>query len=127
VEHLGYRSYTSNDPLWIYDPVDKFLTVQYLNLPEDSLVLVASGYDPIPYEHYVFGDQKELKTEFGFKNYICTKTVLHTGPGKTEESYEYFTAGIGKIAQRHLYFDNDLSATEPYAKKTWTLIEYFLQ
>lgn len=124
---IGFRSFRGSDTLWLFDPVDKFLTVNYLNLPADSILLIASGNSPAPYEHYIYGGLKEISTEFGFRDCICTKTIFNPGSANQEVWYKFFTKGIGKIAQENRYYDDASPTAEPISKKFWTLKEYHLE
>ena len=92
-DYFGYKALYLNG-LEIDDIMGTFISTKYLDLPADSLILVASdGYDFLR-ERWIKGGLVKLKTSFGELECICTKTTYHLTNDQKDE-YQYFCKNIG--------------------------------
>lgn len=104
--HLGYRMLFLRDDLEINDIMGTFISLKYLNLPVDSLVLIASDSVNFLRERWIKGGLVKMKTTFGELDCICTKTTYHF-TGDLQDEYQYFCKNIGiyLIEKNYLYED----------------------
>lgn len=122
--YIGYRAMYLQDDLEINDIMGTFISVKYLNLPADSLVLVASDNVNFLRERLINGGLIKLKTSFGELECICTKTTVYF-PGDREDEYFYFCKNIGIYLMEKNYIYEDQAGNSKLGF-TWrrTLSDY---
>jgi hypothetical protein len=123
-DYLGYQAMYLQDDLEINDIIGTFISVKFLNLSADSLVLVASDNLDVLRERWIKGGLTKLKTSFGELECICTKTTIHF-PGDRQDVYLYFCKNIGIYLQEQNYIYED-QAGNSQVGFTWrrTLTDY---
>ena len=117
-DYLGYMAMYLNER-GIEDVIGTFISTEYLDLPTDSLILIASDDEDILRKRWIKGGVVNLKSSFGDVECICTKTTFHFDYDQTE-LYQYFCKNIGiyMMEEQHFYEDdlgnNRLSYTWRY-------------
>lgn len=124
VDFIGFKATYLQDDLEINDIIGTYISLKYIDLPSDSLVLVASDSLQILRERWIKGGLTNLKTSFGDLACICTKTTYHF-PGDRQEEYLYFCKDIGIYRQEKNYIVVD-QADSSYVGFSWrrTLTEF---
>jgi len=123
-EFSGYKAIFMHGDLEISDIMGTFISVKYIDLPTDSLILVASDSVNILRERWIRGGLTKLKTSIGELDCICTKTTFHF-PDDKQEEYLYFCKNTGISLMEKNYTHED-TAGNNLVWFTWkrTLTEY---
>jgi len=113
-EHQGYKALYLNG-LEIDDIMGTFISTKYVDLPEDSMVLVASDNYNFLRERWIKGGLVKLKTSFGELECICTKTTYHFS--NRQDEYQYFCKNIG------MYLEEDYNTYVDQAGSSYVIFE----
>lgn len=124
--YLGYKALYIQNNLEINSIMGTFISLKYLNLPTDSLVLVASDSVNFLRERWIRGGLIKLNSSFGELQCICTKTTYHLR-NKQEDEYFYFGKDIGIVLMEKYYIHEDTTGNSQISF-TWrrTLADYMV-
>jgi len=116
-DYSGYKAIYLHDDLEIDDIMGTFISVKYINLPADSLILVASDSVNILRDRWILGGLTKMETSFGESDCICTKTTYHF-PNDKQDEYLYFCKSIGIFLMEKNYIRED-TAGNSLVEFTW--------
>ncbi len=91
--HQGYKAFYPKDNQEIKDIIGTYVSIKYIDLPEDTMVFVASDFFDFLRERSIKGGKVQLDTNFGKLDCICTKTSFHHE--NPVIVYEYFCKDVG--------------------------------
>lgn len=91
--HQGYKALYPHNDQEVKDIIGTYVSIKYIDLPEDTMVLVASDFFDFLRERKIKGGKVQLDTNFGKLDCICTKTSIHFEFPVTV--YEYFCKDVG--------------------------------
>lgn len=125
-EYQGYQYYYQPDDREIRDIIGTHLTIDYLDLPSDSLVLIARDSINFLRERFIRGGTTRMATTFGERDCLCTITNFHPEHG-LRRRYSYFCKGIGVwIVEEQLIDSLPDGSEEVWFTDRKTLLEYAL-
>jgi hypothetical protein len=126
-EYTGYKPYYYLNDQEISDIVGTYVSVDYLDLSPDSLILIARDSFDFLRERYIQGGTTRMSTTFGERDCIGTITHFHPELG-LRKRYSYFCKGIGIWIMEEQFIDSLPDGTEKVGFiKRKTLLEYALQ
>ncbi len=90
---------------WIYSGGgNKYLSLDYVNKPSDSLYLVAENEGNIPYEHFIRGGLPTIATRFGDRKCIRTLSIYYYQNQRIEQN-RWFCKDIGEYQFENVIFE----------------------
>lgn len=123
-DYLGYKALFLQDNHEINDLMGTFISLKYLDLPADSLVLIASDSVNFLRERWIMGGLTKVKSSFGGLECICTKTTYHIR-GDQEDEYFYFCKDIGICLIEKKYISKDTAGnSQIFFTRKRTLVDY---
>ncbi|MCA6074907.1 hypothetical protein [Fulvivirga sedimenti] len=92
---------------WIYTAGSyKYLSLEYINEPQDAQFMVSSRDGIIPYEHYILGGLPSMETRFGNRRCLRTLSIYYYQNERIEQ-FRWFCKGLGEYQFDNLQIEID--------------------